>query len=63
MLTAVLLVASVTVIPAFDAFADHDNGNGKSKDKKDKKEKKDPGKRCEPNPHGKYKKNKHCNSD
>lgn len=50
-ITAVLLLASVTVVPALDAFADHDQGNHKSKDNKDKKDKD-----CVKK-NGKYKKN------
>ncbi len=34
-MTAMLLIVSVTFVPALDAFADHDHGNHKSKDKKD----------------------------
>ena len=65
-ISAILLLSSVLVVPTLNAYADHDNGNGKSKDKRDdhkEKDRKGPHepKRCEHGASGKY--NKHCKED
>jgi hypothetical protein len=59
-----ILLGSALAVPTFSAYADHDNGNGKSQDdkkdhKKDRKGEgpKDP-QRCEHGASAKY--NKHC---
>ncbi len=62
-ISTVLLLSAVLVVPSLSAFADHDNGNGKSQDsKKHQKDRKgespkDP-QRCEHGASDKY--NKHC---
>lgn len=59
-----LLLSAVLIVPTLSAYADHDNGNGKSQDdKKDKKHQKDrkgpkDPERCNHGASAKY--NKHC---
>lgn len=65
-ISAVLLLSSVLVVPTLNAYADHDNGNGKSKDRRDahhEKDRKGPHdpQRCKHGASAKY--NKHCKED
>ena len=63
-ISVVMLLSAAVVVPSWSAFADHDNGNGKSQDdKKDhKKDRKGEGpkepERCKHGASAKY--NKHC---
>ncbi len=58
-----LLLSAVLIVPTLSAYADHDNGNGKSQDnKKHQKDRKGEGpkdpERCKHGASAKY--NKHC---
>lgn len=61
---AVLLLSASIVVPTLSAYADHDNGNGKSQDDKKHPQKHNNGKgpkapeRCENSAPAKH--NKHC---
>ncbi len=64
-ISVMLLLSAVFIVPSLSAYADHDNGNGKSQDnKKHQKDRKGEGpkdpERCKHGASGKY--NKHCES-